>query len=324
MVLGAGEGSVDIIMPKDVYSFGETIKGKVVLKLNQPKNAKGFRIELFARRTEGSGKHKRTITVLYQKLDLKGQGEIGDSEYEFEFAVPNNEIVNPPPLPKVTIGPFTFAQYQSPIQWHIAVTLDLPMSLDVNSKKKIRVMNEPEAKKLLELRQKAPKDFFGKNAVKIIGLILLLGCIISFLSMPQSASGDAATNAIFIAWLPITAALAAVAYIAKWRWPKHDKEIEASTGFISNVTYWLSIIWVIPFALLILGVFIYVFVISGFQLVVLKPLLEFGLVVILVQFGSFFTGAICWFPTLFIMVIVGLAFLLKDYGDNPEYEDLQQ
>jgi len=51
MVFGIGEGNIEIVLPKMNYTYGEKINGKVVLTLNQPKNAKGLRIELRAERS---------------------------------------------------------------------------------------------------------------------------------------------------------------------------------------------------------------------------------------------------------------------------------
>ena len=154
MVLGIGEGKIEIVLPKLVYSYGERIKGKAVLALNQPKNAKGLKIELKAERKvwstrRSSGKTSRaqhTETVYSFVLPLKGEGQFSSGEYDFEVAIPEFEGQQRAQSPlKISLGPFSAGGSDaSPLAWYIIASLDLPLSFDINKKIQISVSNSSQ------------------------------------------------------------------------------------------------------------------------------------------------------------------------------------
>jgi hypothetical protein len=139
MVFGIGEGKIEIILPKTNYSGGETIKGKLVLTLNQPKKAKGLRVELVARQKQKQRSHSAKGGDIITEVDvfrfpsqLKGEGDFSSSEYEFELKVP--DVPGASPAPKLELIPGVLsigAPSGYPMMWRVTASLDLPMSLDI-------------------------------------------------------------------------------------------------------------------------------------------------------------------------------------------------
>jgi len=147
MVFGIGEGKIEIVLPKLNYTYGEKINGKVVLTLNQPKNAKGLRIELRAERSvwknKMSGGKSRQVhkieTVYSFVLPLKGEGQFSSGEYNFEIIIPYLGLQQEE-SPAMKIGPFSFVDPNSrPLAWYLIASLDLPLSFDINKKLQISV-----------------------------------------------------------------------------------------------------------------------------------------------------------------------------------------
>lgn len=147
MVLGIGEGKVEIVVAKTAFQRGETITGKVVLTLNQPKKARGLRIALIAERDayrhDARGNRTRyTETVFSSPLRLGEEKEYpaGESSYDFTLAVP--DIGGPQPagaLGSVMGALAAMAANTSPIRWRLDSSLDLAMSFDINKKLPISV-----------------------------------------------------------------------------------------------------------------------------------------------------------------------------------------
>ncbi|MDD5340119.1 MAG: hypothetical protein PHV13_02620 [Candidatus ainarchaeum sp.] len=144
MVLGIGEGKIDIVVGKTAFMRGETIGGKVVLTLNQPKQARGLRIALIAEREiwrhDARGHRTRhTETVFSSPLRLGEEKEYpaGQSTYDFSIAVPDLPM---PTGTKVGLGPLSFTIGGAPpLKWRLESSLDLSMSFDINKKLPITV-----------------------------------------------------------------------------------------------------------------------------------------------------------------------------------------
>jgi len=144
MVFGIGEGSINIVVGKTAFQRGETITGKVILTLGQPKKARGLGIVLIAERetwrNDARGhRTKNTETVFSSPLRLGEEKEYpaGQSTYEFSMAVPDL------PLPtgmNVNLGPLSFTiGGPPPIKWRLESSLDIAMSFDINRKLPITI-----------------------------------------------------------------------------------------------------------------------------------------------------------------------------------------
>jgi hypothetical protein len=151
MVLGIGDGNIEIIIDRQNYVVGNPIKGEVQLKLNTKKEARELRLlfygEITERRHDTVGSRHRTHThtrrIYEQKVILDGKKAYaaGTQNYPFEITIPNipapasssdggivGTIVN-----VLTSG----ADPVKNAKFYLDVSLDVPMSLDIN--KKIRI-----------------------------------------------------------------------------------------------------------------------------------------------------------------------------------------
>lgn len=142
MVFGFGEGSIDVKLEKLSFSAGETILGKVFLKVDKPKKARGVRVEFFGERTVGHGKNRRTERVYSFSLNLSGEREyLGAFEYPFEIKIPSD--VGSKQLSNDLLG--TAANLASvfggvsPTRWFVSASLDVPMGMDISKKIQISV-----------------------------------------------------------------------------------------------------------------------------------------------------------------------------------------
>lgn len=96
MVLGIGEGSIDIVVDRTSFHRGEAVRGKVVLKLGQPKKARGLRVSLIAERdvwrNDRHGRNVKQVETVFSnpaRLDGEKEYAAGEASYDFELAVPN-------------------------------------------------------------------------------------------------------------------------------------------------------------------------------------------------------------------------------------------
>ncbi len=150
MVLGFGEGKIEITTEKQAYSPGGLLKGKIMLELDSPKKARAFRIHFYGERKtsrttySSGGTHSSNSTerVMQQELSLDGEREYsGRKDYDFQFQLPTFQKPQMMEGGGLVAGIVnTFASFADPyanVSWHLDASLDVPMSLDVN--RKIRV-----------------------------------------------------------------------------------------------------------------------------------------------------------------------------------------
>lgn len=142
MVFGFGEGSIEIRLEKLSFSAGETIRGKVFLKVDKPKKARRVRVEFFGERTVGYGKNRRTERVYAFSLDLSGEREyVGAFEYPFEILIPSD--AGSKQLPNDTLGTIMNVASVfggvSPTRWFVSASLDVPMGVDISKKIQISI-----------------------------------------------------------------------------------------------------------------------------------------------------------------------------------------
>ncbi len=135
MVLGIGEGRIEIMTEKFSYGSGETLMGKVILQVNAPKKARALRIQFYGVRklhSYSGGKHRtRTETIMKQELVLDGEREhqTGTTEYPFEFRLPS--------IPRPVGGGDALVNLADPygdVKWYLDASLDIPLSFDINKK----------------------------------------------------------------------------------------------------------------------------------------------------------------------------------------------
>ncbi len=144
-------GKMEITTDKMTYSFGETVKGKVILAMDGPKSAKALKLEFNAFQdvpvTDQKGKRsRRTKTVHTFKTDLDGEHEYaGTKEYDFELKIPAQQELK---LPEGTLGQvagvaIAAAQMSGMIpgqvKWYVKASLDISGGKDASKQIQLNV-----------------------------------------------------------------------------------------------------------------------------------------------------------------------------------------
>ncbi|MFH0955590.1 MAG: hypothetical protein V1777_05790 [Candidatus Micrarchaeota archaeon] len=145
MVFGIGEGKIDIKLAKFQFASGETIAGTVTLQVNNPKKARGVRIEFFGEQITGYGKNRRLSRVYEFSLNLDGEKEyFGYKEYPFQITIPQNLFAPKTDTEGVMGTVLQAAQmlgaWPQPVQWYLAASLDLAVSFDISKKIQLNIV----------------------------------------------------------------------------------------------------------------------------------------------------------------------------------------
>ncbi len=130
MVFGIGEGSMDIVLEKTAFKPGEEIKGKAVLKLNNPTKARGVLVILYREVDVGSGRHRTKQKQIISDAKLGGPKEYTSTEFPFTLRVPEGVISNMDPLSGFLANTFG-------MQLWVEAKLDLEAAFDIS--RRIRV-----------------------------------------------------------------------------------------------------------------------------------------------------------------------------------------
>jgi hypothetical protein len=148
MVLGIGEGKLEIKIPKTVVAPGETVSGEVVLTLNSPKKAKEMRILFYGEVTEHysqSGKrHSRTKRIYEQRVVLGNEGEFpaGTKSYPFQITMPNIERTKGSGEGLLGSAMNAVAGMFDPLsgaRWYLDASLDMPLSFDISKRVQLTI-----------------------------------------------------------------------------------------------------------------------------------------------------------------------------------------
>ncbi|VVB99063.1 Uncharacterised protein [uncultured archaeon] len=137
MVLGIGEGSLDIALGKYSYRPGETINGTVQLRLNSPKQARALRIDFYGEIRQYTGK-----STSVRRINQFTQQASGERIYNNGESIPFTLIVPavssntlPAGMPSFLSG--LMAAFQPKPTWYVHASLDAPMALDINKRVQI-------------------------------------------------------------------------------------------------------------------------------------------------------------------------------------------
>ena len=143
MVLGIGEGSLEIVLDSTQFKPGETIKGKVKLDLKSAKKAKGLRIGFYGEIQTTHyhrGKRETQVERVHERnCDLGGEKEYsaGVSEYGFEIALPVVEARKPAGDVVGKVFDFLAPDPLTRTKWYLDASLELPLSFDINKKMQV-------------------------------------------------------------------------------------------------------------------------------------------------------------------------------------------
>ena len=143
MVLGGlGKGGIEIEIGKHNYVFGEKVKGRVILKLNDTMKARALKVAVVAERTRHSSKGRRSKEIVYnfeKVLDHEKDYNVGT--YDFEIEIPAHTA---PKVPEGLLG--TIMKFLTPkLYWHVKAYLDVPMGFDVYKEVDITVTKPQES-----------------------------------------------------------------------------------------------------------------------------------------------------------------------------------
>lgn len=161
MVFGFFEGSIDILLPKTLFAFGEIIDGKLVLKLKNEKKGRQLKLTLLATRevTQTKTTFKKGVSSSYTDTDIETvftadfiiDGEKSylppGAEYPFKIQLPASNVL--PQAPQQVQGSGLMntvmnatiamaAANQRPVKWFLKGTLDVP-GIDINKQVQISV-----------------------------------------------------------------------------------------------------------------------------------------------------------------------------------------
>lgn len=154
MVLGFGEGSIDLMLNKTNFAFGETVEGKLNLKLKKEKQARQLRVRLqteFLRSSGGpaliqTGQPRQSEKQILYQTETVVDGEKlyapPGGEYEFKIQVPQKSAM--PPMPQgglaTAIGAMNMlGGVRTTITWRVIASLDIPGGRDVSKSINISV-----------------------------------------------------------------------------------------------------------------------------------------------------------------------------------------
>ncbi|VVC01033.1 Uncharacterised protein [uncultured archaeon] len=137
MVLGIGEGKVELILDKGAYVAGDPVKGKVTITLNQPLAARELRAEFFGEIERHSGKHRHIDRIFEVHKVLGGEKTYSSGEaFDFELVTPVNAVA---PKPQgVVMG--VLSMFTPTPRWYVKVSLDMPMKFDINKRIQVQLM----------------------------------------------------------------------------------------------------------------------------------------------------------------------------------------
>jgi len=148
-MFGFGKKEIEITLEKFNFSIGETVRGKIFLKLKKPTRAKALKVGLIGERltkntriqgTNVSSQQKKEYVFNFE-MPLDGEKEYSQGEYNFEIKIPTNLSQT---LPGGLAGDVlktiqTLAGNQSNVYWYIIAKLDIPMGIDVSNKIQINI-----------------------------------------------------------------------------------------------------------------------------------------------------------------------------------------
>lgn len=147
MVFGFGKGKIEIFLEKYQFSPGDTIKGRIALKLKEPIRAKALKVGLVGERggttvSVGPGRMgaKRSSMRVYNfEMPLDGEKEYFEGEYNFEIKIPVGAL----PAPPGGVGGDILKSVQflsgRVMKWYVIGKLDIPSGIDVSKKVQVNI-----------------------------------------------------------------------------------------------------------------------------------------------------------------------------------------
>jgi len=147
MVFGFGKGRIEVFLEKYNFSPGETIKGRISLKLKKPTRAKALKVGLVGEETkrefEKTSGTRQTKTHFFDfEMPLDGEKEYLEGEYNFEIKIPANVLQTPTPggaVGDIIKGIQLLSGKDIRISWYVIAKLDIPSGFDVSKKVQVNI-----------------------------------------------------------------------------------------------------------------------------------------------------------------------------------------
>ncbi len=138
MVFGIGEGKLDLTLDKISYCPGQTIKGRLILMLKEPEQARELRVRFYGlvRRR----KHYAKVFLVEQKLGPERTYHSGEG---FDFSLAIDPEALPPKVEGIFGSAAEFIYSINPTRFFVEATLDMPMKFDINNKKQVQITRMP-------------------------------------------------------------------------------------------------------------------------------------------------------------------------------------
>ena len=149
-MFGFGKGKIEVFLEKYNFKPGETIKGKLNLKLKKPIQARQLRVSFYGMQSTtstgiGSNSRENTRNYVYRfDMPLDGEKEYLEGEYNFEIAIPA-DVNKRGAMPGGTLGTaLQAAQFLSGTisrtQWYVEAALDIPKGIDVKKTVQVNIV----------------------------------------------------------------------------------------------------------------------------------------------------------------------------------------
>ncbi len=144
MVMGIGEGKIELVLDSTTIPSGGKITGRLVLTANAPIKARELRVEVLGKqwqshshRSGGRTRHTKSQAIVYStKKVLGGAGSFSSGEYTFEFVAP---AVQAPQSGGGIMGMIGGFFAPAPIEYYVKGTLDIEMGFDINKEVRINI-----------------------------------------------------------------------------------------------------------------------------------------------------------------------------------------
>lgn len=144
MVMGIGEGKIDLVLDSINVQSGGKITGKLILTADSPVKGRELRVELLGKQNQshterhGGRTHHHTskVIVFSSKKVLGGAENFSSKEYTFEFDAP---VAQKPQSGGGIMGIIGGFFAPAPIEYYVKGTLDIEMGFDINKEVRINI-----------------------------------------------------------------------------------------------------------------------------------------------------------------------------------------
>ena len=149
-MFGFGQKKIDVLLEKFNFSPGDTIKGKVILKLGKPVSAKQLKVGLRGEKISssmtmgphGADRQRQKSYIFDFEMPLDQEKEYDEGEYSFEIKVPkslSNDKMPSGVAGDILKGVEILANAQSRVNWYVIAYLDVPMGIDISKKVQVNI-----------------------------------------------------------------------------------------------------------------------------------------------------------------------------------------